>query len=114
MDDDPLTTRFAASEPRLRALAFRMLGSRDEADDAVQETWLRLDSTTAEVHNLDGWLMGRTAAVDTFTHAARGADIAVIEGVMGLFDGASASGDEGSTAEIAKWLSAPVVLMETS
>src|SRR5262245_8202167 len=33
-----------------------MLGSRDEADDALQETWLRLDGTDAEIQNLDGWL----------------------------------------------------------
>jgi cobyrinic acid a,c-diamide synthase len=62
-------------------------------------------------HNLDGWLMGRTAAVETFTHAARDADLAVIEGVMGLFDGVSAAGDEGSTAEMARWLGAPVALV---
>jgi cobyrinic acid a,c-diamide synthase len=46
-----------------------------------------------------------------FEHAARGADIALVEGVMGLFDGASPTGDEGSTAEIAKWLDAAVVLV---
>ncbi len=62
-------------------------------------------------HNLDGWMMGREAVLSTFTHASQGADIAVIEGVMGLFDGASPTSDEGSTAEIAKWLQAPVLLV---
>jgi cobyrinic acid a,c-diamide synthase len=61
--------------------------------------------------NLDGWMMGRDAVLATFARAAAGADIAVIEGMMGLFDGAVPDRDEGSTAEIAKWLSAPVVLV---
>ena len=47
----------------------------------------------------------------TFARAARNADIAVIEGMMGLFDGATPTADEGSTAEIAKWLDAPVMLV---
>lgn len=62
-------------------------------------------------HNLDGWMMGRAAVAATFTRAARHADIAVIEGMMGLFDGASPIDDEGSSAEIAKWLAAPVILV---
>ncbi|HEY0709884.1 MAG TPA: cobyrinate a,c-diamide synthase, partial [Polyangia bacterium] len=57
------------------------------------------------------WLMGREAVRATFARASAGCDIALIEGVMGLFDGASASGEEGSTAEIAKWLNAPVLLL---
>jgi cobyrinic acid a,c-diamide synthase len=61
--------------------------------------------------NLDGWMMGRDAVLTTFAHAAAGADVAIVEGMMGLYDGASATGDEGSTAEIAKWLGAPVVLV---
>ncbi|HEX8110854.1 MAG TPA: hypothetical protein VF516_24145, partial [Kofleriaceae bacterium] len=61
--------------------------------------------------NLDGWMMGRDAVAATFASAARGADVALIEGVMGLYDGASPTGDEGSTAEIAKWLAAPVALV---
>jgi cobyrinic acid a,c-diamide synthase len=61
-------------------------------------------------HNLDGWMMGRDAVLATFDRVARGADIAVIEGVMGLFDGATPIANEGSTAEIAEWLGAPVLL----
>src|SRR5258708_29495696 len=62
-------------------------------------------------HNLDGWMMGRDAVVGTFAGACEGADIALVEGVMGLFDGASPTTEEGSTAEIAKWLNAPVMLV---
>ena len=62
-------------------------------------------------HNLDGWMMGKRAVLDTFSTAAAGAEIAIIEGVMGLFDGASPTSDAGSSAEIAKWLAAPVLLV---
>jgi len=64
----------------------------------------------APSQNLDGWMMGRDAVIATFCSASRGADLAIIEGMMGLFDGASATGEEGSSAEIAKWLNAPVLL----
>jgi RNA polymerase sigma-70 factor (ECF subfamily) len=58
MDErDWLAQRFEERRPRLRAVAYRMLGSLSEADDAVQEAWLRLNRTGAsEVENLDGWL----------------------------------------------------------
>ena len=56
-DDDVLTAQFEASRPRLRAVAYRMLGSHAEAEDAVQETWLRLGRTDAtRIDNLGGWL----------------------------------------------------------
>lgn len=52
-----LAERFEANRSHLRAVAYRMLGSRTEADDAVQEAWLRLSrSDTSDVENLGGWL----------------------------------------------------------
>jgi cobyrinic acid a,c-diamide synthase len=60
-------------------------------------------------HNLDGWMMGREAVLATFARASAGADLALIEGVMGLYDGASPDSHEGSAAEIARWLDAPVL-----
>jgi RNA polymerase sigma-70 factor (ECF subfamily) len=54
---DWLAEQFEASRPRLSAVAYRMLGSRTEAEDAVQEAWLRLDrSDPAQIDNLGGWL----------------------------------------------------------
>jgi RNA polymerase sigma factor (sigma-70 family) len=56
MDGDRLSRHFEATRPRLRALGYRMLGSYDEAEDAVQETWLRVGSAgSTEVDNLYGW-----------------------------------------------------------
>jgi len=59
-----LAERFEERRTRLRAVAYRMLGSLSEADDAVQEAWLRLSRTdTSEVENLDGWLTTVVARV---------------------------------------------------
>jgi RNA polymerase sigma factor (sigma-70 family) len=55
--DDDLTGTFEANRPRLQAMAYRMLGSLTEAEDAVQETWIRLrGSDAARIDNLGGWL----------------------------------------------------------
>jgi RNA polymerase sigma factor (sigma-70 family) len=55
--DDWLAQRFEENRTRLRAVAYRMLGSISEADDAVQEAWLRLSrSDTSGIENLGGWL----------------------------------------------------------
>ncbi len=55
--DDDLAESFEAHRTRLRAVAYRMLGSVSEADDAVQEAWLRLSRSEAErIENLGGWL----------------------------------------------------------
>jgi RNA polymerase sigma-70 factor (ECF subfamily) len=56
MTSDGLAREFEAHRGHLRAVAYRMLGSLSEADDAVQEAWLRLSRTDAEVQNLAGWL----------------------------------------------------------
>jgi cobyrinic acid a,c-diamide synthase len=64
--------------------------------------------------NLDPWLVGEDQIVPMFTHGALApapADVAIIEGVMGLFDGASGRGDFASTAHVARLLGAPIVLV---
>jgi RNA polymerase sigma factor (sigma-70 family) len=62
---DWLAQRFQEHRPRLRAVAYRMLGSTSEADDAVQEAWIRLSRSNAgEIDNLEAWLVtvvGRVA-----------------------------------------------------
>jgi cobyrinic acid a,c-diamide synthase len=62
-------------------------------------------------YNLDGWMCGRDHVLATVARHAAGADLALVEGVMGCFDGRDPTGDEGSTAEVARWLGAPVVLV---
>jgi len=65
----------------------------------------------AVVHNLDSWLMGPDAVRTTFVRNAARADISLIEGVMGLFDGASPTDLTGSSAEVAQLIGAPIVLL---
>src|SRR5918996_3998747 len=61
---DELAERFEEHRGRLRAVAYRMLGSLSEADDAVQEAWLRLNrSDASEVENLGAWLTTVVARV---------------------------------------------------
>lgn len=61
--------------------------------------------------NLDGWMCPRPYVAGLFRRLANEADIAVVEGMMGLFDGHDPRSDAGSTAEMAIWLGAPVVLV---
>ncbi|MEU6572776.1 cobyrinate a,c-diamide synthase [Streptomyces sp. NPDC046805] len=61
--------------------------------------------------NLDAYLCGSELIAPLFAHGARGCDIAVVEGVMGLYDGAAGEGELASTAHVAKLLRAPVVLV---
>lgn len=78
--------------------------------DFLDPTYLALASGRP-CYNLDGWMMGKDYVSGLFTRVAADADIAIIEGVMGLFDGANPATSEGSTAEIARLLKAPVLLV---
>jgi cobyrinic acid a,c-diamide synthase len=61
--------------------------------------------------NLDAFLSGTDLIAPLFAHGASGADLAIVEGVMGMFDGATGGGELASTAQVAKLLRAPVVLV---
>jgi cobyrinic acid a,c-diamide synthase len=61
--------------------------------------------------NLDGWMLGEAVNREIFTRASADADLSIIEGMMGLFDGSSPVNEIGSTAELAKQLDAPVLLV---
>ena len=61
-------------------------------------------------HNLDGWMLSRAENRSIFARHAADADVCVVEGVMGLYDGFSGSSEEGSSAQMAKWLGLPVLL----
>ncbi len=62
-------------------------------------------------YNLDGWMCGRDHVLDTVACQTSDADFALVEGVMGCFDGIDGTSEDGSTAQVAKWLGAPVVLV---
>ena len=56
-DQEWFAAQFERQRPRLRAVAYRMLGSITEADDALQEAWIRSTrSDSATINNIDGWL----------------------------------------------------------
>src|SRR5690242_3897449 len=76
--------------------------------DYLDPSW-HARAAGAPSHNLDGWMMGKDAVRATFARAS--GEVAIIEGMMGLYDGASPLSDEGSAAEIARWLEAPVVVV---
>ncbi|HEY2746995.1 MAG TPA: cobyrinate a,c-diamide synthase [Polyangia bacterium] len=101
------TTTMLALTAALRARGLRVAAFKCGPDYLDPTYHARATGTTS--HNLDGWMMGRDAVVETFARAAAGADVALIEGMMGIYDGASPDGEAGSAAEIAKWLAAPVV-----
>jgi cobyrinic acid a,c-diamide synthase len=78
--------------------------------DYLDPTYLKLASGRP-CYNLDGWMSSETYVRELFCRASYDADIAVVEGVMGLFDGADEGSLEGSTAQIAQWLAAPILLV---
>lgn len=76
--------------------------------DYIDTGWHELASGKIS-HNLDSWLVGSDKLKEIFAATASGADISIIEGVMGLYDGGR--GGISSTAEISKLLNAPVILV---
>lgn len=70
-----------------------------------------VDGVPVPSHNLDGWMLDADTNLDIFNRYAAQSDVAVIEGVMGLFDGFSGTEDAGSTAQMAKILGLPVILV---
>jgi len=78
--------------------------------DFLDPTYLALASGRP-CYNLDGWMAGHDHCRRLFARTTTDADCALVEGVMGLFDGADAQSDDGSTAEIARMLDAPIVLV---
>lgn len=78
--------------------------------DFIDPGFHRLASGRAS-RNLDGWMLSRETNLEILTRASEDADIAIIEGVMGLFDGSDAVTQKGSTAEMSKWVGSPVLLV---
>ncbi len=78
--------------------------------DYIDPTYHTLAAGRA-CRNFDTWMVAPARAVALYRRAAQNADVAIIEGVMGLFDGASYTGESGSSAEIAKMVGAPVLLV---
>ncbi|MBI2287810.1 MAG: cobyrinate a,c-diamide synthase [Chloroflexi bacterium] len=78
--------------------------------DPTYHTW----ATGVPSRNLDTWMLPHQAVVELFNRAMIDKDIAIIEGVMGLYDGRSSTSDEASTAEMAKLIRVPVLLVVDS
>ena len=94
--------------------AFRRRGLRVQGfkvgPDFIDPTFHHA-ATGRPSHNLDGWMLSCEANLDVFARAIDDADVTVIEGVMGLFDGKSTPSLSGTTAEMAIWLDAAVILV---
>ena len=114
MVDQSLGTAFQASRQRLHAIAFRMLGSQVEADDAVQDTWLRLSSTDPErIDNLNGWLttvVGRVCLDRLRSRRTRQEDL-VGDEMRDLPGPASAQRDPADEAVIAESIGAALLVV---
>ena len=61
--------------------------------------------------NLDGWMLSKNYNLECFERNTHDSDVAVVEGVMGLYDGYDGRSEAGSTAQMAKWLGLPILLV---
>jgi RNA polymerase sigma-70 factor (ECF subfamily) len=96
---DRLADRFEDNRSHLKAVAYRMLGSASEADDAVQEAWFRLSRADASgIQNLSGWLTTAVARVCLDMLRSRTSGCEVDPGGRGPCRGRRASGAERPTA----------------
>lgn len=81
----------------------------DYIDPSYHTLVVRADNRRSR--NLDSWMIPSSSLLELYHRAMLGADVGVVEGVMGLYDGYSGGDDSGSTAQIAKLLKAPVILV---
>jgi cobyrinic acid a,c-diamide synthase len=77
--------------------------------DYIDPSWLT-EAAGRPCRNLDPYLMGQDTVVAAFVRGSEGADMAIVEGAMGLYDGLDLQGS-GSTAALARWLGAPIILV---
>ncbi len=103
------TTVAAAAIAGLRARGLRVAACKTGPD--FLDPFHLAAASGAPCRNLDPWMLGREGCAAVLGRAAVGGDIAVIEGMMGLFDGRSGASDDGSSAELARWFDLPVVLV---
>jgi cobyrinic acid a,c-diamide synthase len=109
---DGKTTVATGLMAALRAAGLRVSGHK-VGPDYIDPSY-HAAATGRPGRNLDPWLVGEERIAPLFLHGAHGADIAVVEGVMGLFDGAAGRGEFASTAHVARLLDAPIVLVVTA
>ena len=103
------TTAAMALLLRLRGLGLRVRPFK-VGPDYIDPTHLER-AAGLRPYNLDGFFLDEEGLLALFAHGTRGVDLALIEGVMGLFDGKDPLGQVGSTAQVARLLKAPVVLV---
>ena len=106
---DGKTTVATGLMAALRARGLRVSGHK-AGPDYIDPSY-HAAATGSPGRNLDVWLTGEDLITPLFLHGARGADVSVVEGVMGLFDGVTGRGDLASTAHVARLLAAPIVLV---
>src|SRR5258708_4873571 len=99
------TARPLAAHPRRRVRVQPLKGGPDHRDSAM-----RAKAAGSPCRNLDPWILGRDAILRSFHRGCVDADLAVVEGMLGLYDSWGA-GTEGSTGELSKLIEAPVVLV---